>query len=1017
MLEYLSMALKSANAYSHILAITFTNKAANEIKERIVETLEKLAILNPGAVPANIQGLVDELSKRTGLAEDKLFTNASEVLTSILHNYSDFAVSTIDSFMHRIIRSFAFDLKLSMNFEVELDTNMLLDAAIEELISKVGKDEELTEILKTYVIRQAENDETWDITKSLHDCGKSLTRESMLGLIPALDTKNFTTEEYNDICAKLTAAKSQCKTLGSKAMELINNAGIDIDCFTQGKKGIGHAFFKFANGELPDISSYWHNAIDGDNWFPKKYDGYALLAPIKDDLVQIATSIEKLKPEIKLLELVVLQFHTTALLKRINQELKNLKEHRNLVSITDFNALIFEVVREQPVPFVYLRVGEKYRNYMIDEFQDTSIMQWQNLLPLFENSLADNRLNMIVGDAKQAIYRFKNGDAEQFVILPEIKNPTADPFLEDRERLLIQHFNGQKLATNYRSRKEIVEFNNSFFKYAAPRFLEENASIYEDVEQNHKRDYEGGLVKFDFVEQDFIINKVLEIVSDTKGAGYEYGDIAVLCRTNKDAVNIAEALIKERIKVVSNESLLLKNSLEVNFLVNWIYFLSNPGEKVSMHGIMECLFIYYPGVVDMNTYLGVNKESFYLFLDQAGIQIKEDSFAGLSFYDSVEKIVRVFKLDEKNPIYIRFFLDEVLNFSQKESSGPSGFIKYWEEKKHSLSVSISEDKDAVQILTVHKSKGLDFPVVIYAYPDQKDHNDIDWATVHIDSFTGETIDIPLVFPLSKAKTSDTNLEYRYKEEKIKTRLDKFNLYYVAFTRASERLHVVLEEQENKKDELDNLTQLVRKYLDENNLECIFGTGTTVQGKYKHLIEDNLETEISLDFLTSDWQDQILLAKRSPEEWSVGVSKTDYGKLMHLVLSRINTIDDFITAINEINAEYADHDDLEKANMIKSLTSLSTMKGIDTFFNGGKVICEREILTAGGHSYRPDRVICYDNATYILDYKTGKPNEKYNQQLKTYMDLLREMGYPDPRGYILFVNETPELVEVTSSITL
>lgn len=1041
MVEYLSLALKYTKAYTHILAITFTNKAANEIKQRILKTLKSLAVMTTDTVGSHDRELVDKLVKNTGLTEDQLFMNANQVLTSILHNYSDFAVSTIDSFMHKVIRSFAFDLKLSMNFEVELDTIGLLNASVDELISKVGKDEELTEVLRNYVVSKAESDELWDISEDLKKSATSLLKEKMMGLIPALSMKTFTGNDYEKIVLRHRSLQSGCKEQGGLALKLIGDAGLAPDDFTQGTRGIAGFFLKVADGKSADYNSYVRAAVEDDKWFKNGSSLYASISGISDQLKLIVKQVIAMQIELSFLEVVRNNFHSTLLLKRINDELDNIRQQRNVVSINDFNTLISNVVREQPVPFIYLRVGEKFRHFMIDEFQDTSEMQWENMLPLIENSLADSRLNMIVGDGKQAIYRFKNGDAEQFIKLPSLKHADLNSFARQREQMLSSQYQEHKLDRNFRSRQEIVELNNDFFNFAAPLFVPESMDFYTDVTQEFKPSNGGGMVQFDITPSDDVINRVLELVNTVKADGYQYGDIAVLCRVNKDAIRIADALQAAGIKVVSSESLLLMGAPEVNFLVNWIAFIANAEDKVAIQGLIEYLISvnseYLNGRWSRKAGLG----AFYGLLDLLEVDIRLQSFYGLSFYDTIELLVRKFDLYNSNPVYVRFFLDEVLKFTQNKSSGAVGFLEYWNENCSKLSVSIAQQKDAVQILTVHKSKGLAFPVVIYAFPDQKrDMYDLTWDTVKLtvenkDHSTDE-LEMPLVYRYS-AKLTNTPLEDDYKVEAAKVALDKFNLYYVAFTRAIERLYVVMEETKKVENPPKKLSDLVSLYLDHRNQGNVFGTGELVRGKYfepdhegagpggdiNELPAQADESVIYLHFKTGDWQDKVVLAKRALSDWGMqemegvtvgmdgSLDKLQYGALVHSVLSEINTLDDIQTAVDKVFTQFDETSVALRERVTATLNKLTSNVEIKQFFSGGEVIREQEILTPEGESYRPDRVVLYEDTTCVIDFKTGLVDEKHHKQVVNYMNLIRQMDYPEPVGYLIYLGEVPELVRI------
>lgn len=1045
MIEYLTLALKNPSAYRHILAITFTNKAANEIKQRILGNLQKLASMAPDSIPEKEHEFVMRLSAGTGLSPEQLVVNANQVLSSILHHYSDFAVSTIDSFMHRVIRSFAFDLKLSMNFEIELDTGNLLNTAVDELISRVGKDDELTEMLRDYVIRKAEDDENWDITNDLRASAAALFKEKMAGLIPALESRAFNGNDYKRLCDAVKELNNTYRNEGLYALKLIGEAGFDACDFAYGNRGIGNFFTKVSVGKDADpTGANVRNAVEEGRWFPKGSSLYALLAPIESTLIETVKRVSEIRNEKRFVTLIMENFYSTLLLKKINNELRNIKLQRNLISISDFNSIIAGVVKDQPVPFIYLRVGEKFWNFMIDEFQDTSEMQWQNLIPLIENALSDSKLSMLVGDGKQAIYRFKNGNAEQFVNLPRLKHTGNDLLMFQRQQLLAGEYEEKRLLTNYRSRQEIVDFNNAFFSFAADRFIPAHINFYADVKQQSRENFTGGLVNFDFVSSDGMVKKVLDLVEANKAAGYEYGDIAILTRVNRDAVQIAAALQEEGVGVVSSESLLLCSSPQVNFLVNWIAFISNHHDKIAMQGIVEYIIAAH-GMDEVSIQRQTDIKYLYELLASLKINIYPSTFNSLSFYDSVELIVREFELGNVNQLYTRFFLDQVLDFTKRDSTGAQGFLNFWNEKASGLSVSIARKKDAVQILTVHKSKGLDFPVVIYAYPDPSmNKSDLSWDNVQI-KLPGADSDesdfsMPLVFNYGSG-LAGTPLESVLREEEDKISLDKFNLYYVAFTRASERLYVVMPETSKIDNPPKKLSDLVQLFLKERNEGNSFGSGACVEGLYKNTTADSdVPADLNISFKPGEWRNRIILSKRAPGDSPVIQSKqttegsdmlpakTDYGKLVHAIISKISSPDEIEDVVDFVlKAEGGGSAEL-RDKILMSIHRLRSLQPVEFLFAGGtsllegdspeeqktRFINEHEIITPEGESYRPDRVVLLDGKTIVVDFKTGIPRKKDVKQVNLYLELISAMGYQNAEGYIVYISEKPEVVSVSLS---
>lgn len=1024
MTEYLSLALKQTGAYGRILAITFTNKAANEIKQRILETLQRLSLMTTSHIPEKDTGLVETLKKNTGLSEEQLFINADKVLTSILHHYSDFAISTIDAFMHRIIRSFAFDFKLSVNFEVETEPQKLLDTAVDELISKVGSNQELTDILVKYAIGKAEEEDNWDLSGDLKKKAGALLKEKMAGLMEVLKDRQLTEQDLTAVTGICQTSLSALKNEGERIIALIHKAGFEPTDLKQGMKGIAKLYVLAAAGEVCDLNTYMHAAINESDWVAKKSPLESVVSSLEAELVKSARKIIELNRELRLYSLVIKNFHTTLLIRRIHEELQTIRIQRNIIPISDFNALIHNLIRETTVPFIYERTGEKYHHYMIDEFQDTSEMQWQNLLPLFENSLASGYKNMIVGDGKQAIYRFKNGNALQFVQLPKLTGSDADVNIRLREQHLHNSYFANTLKINYRSRKEIVDFNNAFFTYAAPLFISEHQDFYLDVHQDCKEDNTGGMVTVLITERAQITANIVQTIRQATADGYAPGDIAILCRRNADAVTVAEALQKEGIGVVSSESLLLCNAREVNFLINWVGFIANQDDKIYLQAIITYLLTKYNSALSEYQILRKPDKAFLAELfDKLHVDINTAYLTQMSFYDCIELIAREFKLYDENPVYIRTLMDKILDFTRKDSSGATGFITHWEENRKKWSVSLPVQKEAVQILTVHKSKGLDFPVVIFAYPDlRSNRSDMTWSNINL----RDDLTLPLIYDYSEA-LKDTVLESDYKIEKSLSDLDKFNLYYVALTRASERLYILVEpaKQDDKKKTIEKLDGLIDGFVASRGGTLVYGTGNKVKGKYKETISTN-EPESAIDITllqTDNWRKKLLLAGRSQADWSrllqsVAITpsafdndKILHGNLVHSVLSKTNTLRDIPGAVDEALQEFNIEDLAIKEKLLQIMEVVTAMPGVDKFFGDGVIMKETEIIDQAGNIYRPDRVVLKKDVTYVIDYKTGMQSEKHINQLAAYLRLIHDMGYTNPRGYLLYIGDKPQIQQV------
>ncbi|MBK6965740.1 MAG: UvrD-helicase domain-containing protein [Bacteroidales bacterium] len=716
-----------------------------------------------------------------------------------------------------------------------------------------------------------------------------------------------------------------------------------------------------------------------------------------------------------------------AVLGELNQRLQAVKKERNVVSIAEFNRIIASIVENEPVPFIYERTGEKFRHYLIDEFQDTSVLQWNNLLPLVENSLSHDGSNMIVGDGKQAIYRFRNGEVEQFVRLPEIKNPKRNPILQQRAQVLAREYSASQLDSNFRSKCEVVEFNNKFFAYAAGTFLPEFPEVYEGVVQKTNPANTGGFVsielfngeKKDFDDHNY--SRVLKLVGEHTAAGYQPGDITVLCRSNRNSSGVASFLNANGVKVVSSDSLLLAQSPEVNFLINFLIFLSDRDHMISRAAVVNYLFQKPDNTgIDIHRIYdeALSPSGFVALLRLEGFEIEPANFRWMSLYDTCEELIRIFGLHLKSPVYMQFLLDEVLKFSTGKNPAISGFLEYWEQKKSKLSVVLPLSPDAVQIMTIHKSKGLEFPVVIYAFAD----DDISRLTrkstwVELNDPDLEELEVTLLKidkKLEKTKFSDI-----YTTEFSKTKLDLLNLVYVAFTRASERLYVIGGKPPKDQGELKSVTGLLYAFLEYAKIlspeKTIFEFGKEVDvNAAKTFIPDD-DTFMN-DFLSSDWRNRLIFAGRAPQVWQAEspIDGQAGGNLLHLALSMISTAADVEHAVVRL-VQQGIVSDIDASSLREKLLEILEHPDIIPFFDGsGKVAAETEILAPGGKSLRPDRIVFHDSYTDIIDYKSGKPMDSHQGQVRHYASLLSEMGYPGIRAWLVYLEGEVEVVEVGCS---
>jgi ATP-dependent exoDNAse (exonuclease V) beta subunit len=720
---------------------------------------------------------------------------------------------------------------------------------------------------------------------------------------------------------------------------------------------------------------------------------------------------------------------STALLSEIEKTLNNLCLENNKLLISEFNRRISDIVREQPAPFIYERLGEKYLHYLIDEFQDTSILQWHNLLPLVENSLASNRLNLIVGDAKQAIYRWRSGDALQFEMLPGLIHDVPDPLLESRERTLKQHYSEENLARNHRSSPVIVDFNNSLFTFLSTFLPPPYGDPFKNAIQETAKKDKPGMVRIEKVaagEEDEEVKKyeelshdrIYSIINELREDNFPYKDLAILCRDNKKASGIATFLIGRGIPVVSSESLLLTQSGHVNFLVAWMKHLVDPADTISIMHIMKYL-------IDREMLMGVSLEDF--FRKSAGTDpvnfhsllishfqfIDIHHLKNLEIFGLIQYLVHHFGLGKLNSIYLRFFQDIVLEFVKIKHGGLPEFLEWWEEKSKNASVIIPEGIDAVRIMTIHKSKGLQFPVVIFPFADEQARVTRKYLWVPVDDPVTEPLKTAYL-PANK-NLADTVYAGVYEDEMNRSVVDMANVLYVALTRPEERLYVLTRDFPEKNGDPASVTKWLSRYFMAENIwqsdRQVYQFGERwvrpAPGVPMEIKEPDTVSPSSRPSL------EMLLRRHAPQAWDMEEPERnrEWGNLVHTVMEKISHPSQLESVLRELAVEGVISTG-QQSDLSALLSEIMANPEISSFFDPSfEVRNEPEILTREGVLYRPDRVLIRKNKVTIIDYKTGKPRDGHESQVKEYSSLLEEMGYEIESACLLYMNRRPEVRKV------
>ena len=1001
---YLKLVLVAPNSFKRILAITFTNKAVNEMKHRILNSLHEFSTVNLEIKPPS---LFKELLVDLKLTPESLKQLSKLRLKEILHNYAFFDISTIDKFTHRLIRTFARDLKIPQNFEVVLDTDLLLNEAVSRVIGKAGEDKELTKILMAFALEKIDDDKSWDITYDLLKIGKLLFDENNVPHIKLLEGKDIYVflKLQENLFEKITEKQKRAVNIAKETLNYIESTGLEFTDFP--REILPNHFKKVREGVL-NPSLLYANKLE-ENLIEGKIVKANIQLPdlsIPDELLQRYLDIKEDIYSRSLLLNVYKNIVPLTLLNSIQTELKLIQEEKNQLSISEFNSIISKKIRNQPAPFIYERLGEKYRHYFIDEFQDTSEMQWNNLIPLISNALEGLDSNgltgslFLVGDAKQAIYRWRGGKAEQFLDLTTKNN---QPFSVPVDVHL--------LPKNYRSEKEIITFNNLFFQ-SISTFLENETyqQFFREGNQqqtNHKKE---GYVNLSFLEEETDENyaeKTLSVVNQNIENGFNYGDICILVRKKKHGILISDFLLNSGVPVISPDALLLSNNKKVRFLVNLMRFKRQPDENAISYEILSFLSEQKE---DRHSYIQENLTSLNVFL-QKEFSFYVDRFIQESIYDGIEYALKTFDLTPISDAHVTAFLDIVFEVEQKKGPDLQYFLDYWEKKGDTLSISTPDKMNAVQVMTIHKAKGLEFPVVIFPYANTYILEEIDpklWIPVEQKDFLG--FKELLIDKKQEVKMYGNQEAYIYEEEEHKLVLDSFNLLYVALTRTVSSLYIISYKdlEKNGGYKTKYFSGLFIHFLstlelwNPEKLEYEFGRLNTNNKDKKSELHSN--SNIPYIYTHKD-RSSFRIMTKAGMLWESGQdSAIDQGNVIHYVLGNIKDYKDLDNAVlKSIRKGFIDEIDAENVK-VKINAVLNHPKLVFYYKEGNIIYNEKDILLVDGTIERPDRVVVNDDGVTIIDYKTGKKNSRYQEQIETYANAYISMGYRVENKIIVYINE-------------
>ena len=1055
-LRYISICLDQFEnnrfAFEKILAITFTNKAVGEMKERILKFLEILSSPSGTDSDSAKRELIGNLQLEKQLTDNEIGTRAQNILKNILENYSRFSIMTIDKFYQLILNNYAFELQIPSNYRLELDEKVFMQQMVDLLLAQLGEDDrqELTNFVLKFMQQRIAEGSHWKIEKSLAQMGKQLYSDDAFHYLKNIwnnETSPNNLENFRKLIEKIRktveATDNEIKSLAKNCIaQLPEQVDLKRD-FAHGSNGFGNWLLQVAeNGMRKAIhtNSYILEAVNNDKWVAAKASDVAERAilssvpTLKESYFEIRQAINK-KGKIYFLYLNILKnIYPFALLNELYKISEKIKLSDHQMMIGETNRQIAKVVTSEDVPFIYEQLGEKYRHFFIDEFQDTSLLQWHNLLPLVTESLSKEEEEergsvFLFGDAKQAIYRFRSGDVRQFMHLSNLDHESVS----NMEILLKDGFGQISLKKNHRSAKEIIRFNNEWFSFRLENHADNPhvAKAYQDfMQEETPRTPSGGGVCVWLHEkttasayEDCIKAQTLNAIRTCHDeAGFAYAQIAVLTRSNDLSAKIAQYLIDQQIPVISSESLLLSQSPEVRFFIHCITLVRQPE-----HPLVRAFILYQLAIWNNEdnpeSFLsrGQTVQEFEHCLSEWGIQLHTEKWKYLNLYELFQAIRQHFASclapshEKANP-YVMALGEVIWNYQNNLERKEEDFLSFWEENKGKLSLSNPENIDAVHLMSIHKSKGLEFPVVIYPIKQEKSgytqpRQWMDLQNEHL-PIALNTVLLELNEDLSHTQFADwvTN-------EAEMTQLDQLNLEYVAFTRAKQRLYLIAQ----KPSPLEQFFKTVVHAEGVQETESLTQYLFPQDASFSNNTEKKPVEKPALGFNSrTNWQLPPLAIGSEQAH-----PEAERGTLIHQCLSMLYRPSDkervasFVKksgSIPEADKQFMFqllenicHEPLLFGNPTIQTAGLNQPSGQTCDAGPVQIYTETEIMAANGETFRFDRLLRQGRHYWLFDYKTGQPVSSHFKQMERYRNLLQKADHEaEIEVYIVYIQDDAAL---------
>ncbi len=1043
---YLSRVLHDPGAYRRILAVTFTNSAAAEMKERILRRLHTLGLGNEKGDRERKEFAAWLCHFFPGLWPDReeavitVRKNAPLALNNILQDYSRFTVGTIDSFFQRVIRAFAREIDIPAGYEIELEHQAILSDAVDSLLSEVATDNRLLDWISSYVASRLDDSKGWDIRREIMEVAVQVFREDFRQLSPGdrkmIGDYGVMAGYESKVFSVRRGFESDLRKLAEEGVRIYTECGLTPDDFmSKSRGGVGESLRRYARGDTRKPGNAWIKAAEEGRFHaagarPDVINAFGEAGRRGlDDVVKKISDLFDRRYGLYVSALAqVRTIHVIGILGAISERVREQAHEQNLFLLSDSGELISKLIADDDTPFIYEKIGAAYDHYIIDEFQDTSRIQWNNFRPLIAETLSRGNDNLVVGDVKQSIYRWRNSDWRI------IHTEAAETFGDMVETV--------HLSTNYRSRKNIIRFNNALFSPAAiPASCDERlayeglriSDVYSGSEQEGTPGKPGGFVNVTLYKKsddegwkERVLRDLPAAVERLQDHGYRADDILFLCRTNEEGKNIISRILeysstctpeqrrRYNYEITSGESLLLERNPAVTLMTACLRFLTDPASRINRSQIVRS-YVLAIGGDEGFAYGGDTPEGGNESLPNGWEQAVE-SLRNSSLYSATEGMIRFFGLGENraNTAYISSFQDVVLTWSGRHSSDISAFVQWWDDEGCKSTLSQSDRQEAMRVMTVHKAKGLQSKVVIvpfaaWEFSKPGYSRSLLWIT-HVPA---PFAPMPVVLPEMSSRLDESLFAGEARMERASDWLDGINLLYVAFTRAVDALLVMAPEVTRTTGGTASAASLINEAVaklsddfivtDEESvrqIQCGVLPPVEIEEREPWLEISGynpVEPRGSLRLRTGGAlpRDEVKMAEPGGRA---------YGIMMHEILSRVTTTGDIEAAVDNACVTGLMPVTGRDAAITRLRAMLSSEK-VKSWFNGSaSVMTEATIILPTGAARRPDRVMIDGSQVTVVDFKFGEPSPRHRQQAADYRQLLLQMGYSGVRSWLWYVEK-------------